>query len=73
MANSSAPRKRATPDWQAPRFEPCVQCSNGWLDYGGHVRRCYCWLDHQARVAQYRQERERKHVRGTAPHIMENT
>lgn len=37
-------------------FEPCGTCSNGWADVridGVHrgVRRCWCWIAHQQKVA----------------------
>lgn len=32
-------------------YEPCGQCSSGWVLVGGKARRCWCWVSHQERIA----------------------
>lgn len=56
------PRKRPNKvDWSLPKFEACVNCTSGWVmvwTQAGQsrptVRRCSCWLAHQARLADLR-------------------
>lgn len=63
--SSNAARKPKV-DYMEPRFHPCASCSDGWLDYGGFAKRCYCWLAHQQKVFAYRLERDSKKPRGTS-------
>lgn len=35
---------------EGPDYEPCGECSNGWIVVGDAVKRCWCWACHQEKL-----------------------